>query len=338
MVIRPQLGDIGPMDLSRFDDCIDAGILAGRKAVPQIKRLILDKRFEQWLRVKRIQKNEEAVYALYASGRGERSLNFFVSGVRAADSPEDQKIARWLSDIDHAIRKRGLQRHAGFAYGSIWPIMRRAIGQYDLAASGNMSLLLAGRPRPGRARQIFHTKLGNMRMALGRIMSARSRAYDDALHDSPKDWDANLARARAFVAADIDQRAIESYERCIKLRPSGRGAIRRSWPVFMKMQGFLGKALAFVLRDRQRSPASDPKPVQIYLHMADCYVHAKKYRAMAVSASVRKRKARAPASGLRCAPGRDLSEFWGYAQRRRSRGKKRLKRGISKRDDVRLKA
>ncbi len=45
VVIRPKMGDIGPMDLARSDESIDAGILAGRKAVPEIKRLILDKSF-----------------------------------------------------------------------------------------------------------------------------------------------------------------------------------------------------------------------------------------------------------------------------------------------------
>src|SRR5262245_2806222 len=45
IVIRPQMGDIGAMDLSRSDECIDAGTLASRRAVPGIKRLILDKRF-----------------------------------------------------------------------------------------------------------------------------------------------------------------------------------------------------------------------------------------------------------------------------------------------------
>jgi len=50
VVIRPKLGDMGAMDLSRSDECIDAGIVAGRRAVPDIKRCILDKRFESMLR------------------------------------------------------------------------------------------------------------------------------------------------------------------------------------------------------------------------------------------------------------------------------------------------
>ena len=54
VVIRPQLGDIGAMDLSRSDECIDSGILAGRQAVPQIKRLILDKRISEWMRINKV--------------------------------------------------------------------------------------------------------------------------------------------------------------------------------------------------------------------------------------------------------------------------------------------
>ena len=50
VVIRPAMDDIGAMDLSRSDECINAGILAGRRAVPDIKRLILEKRFEQLLK------------------------------------------------------------------------------------------------------------------------------------------------------------------------------------------------------------------------------------------------------------------------------------------------
>jgi len=54
VVIRPRLNDVTMMDLSRSDDCIDAGTLAGRRAVSEIKRLILDKRFEQLLAASRV--------------------------------------------------------------------------------------------------------------------------------------------------------------------------------------------------------------------------------------------------------------------------------------------
>ena len=49
VVIRPKMGNIGAMDLSRSDECIDAGIVAGRRAVPEIKKYILDQRFNRLL-------------------------------------------------------------------------------------------------------------------------------------------------------------------------------------------------------------------------------------------------------------------------------------------------
>jgi NTE family protein len=49
VVIRPKMGNIGAMDLTRSDECIDAGIVAGRRAVPEIKKFILDQRFHKLL-------------------------------------------------------------------------------------------------------------------------------------------------------------------------------------------------------------------------------------------------------------------------------------------------
>lgn len=49
VVIRPQLGDISAIDLTRSAECIDAGILAGRRAIPQIKQMLIDRSFDQLL-------------------------------------------------------------------------------------------------------------------------------------------------------------------------------------------------------------------------------------------------------------------------------------------------
>ncbi len=78
-----------------------------------------------------------------------------------------------------------------------------------------------------------------------------------------------MERARAFSAADINQRAIESYERCIRLKPQEEAPYEALAGVYEK-QGFLGKALALY----EKALARGPNP-QIYLHMADCYVHQK---------------------------------------------------------------
>lgn len=46
VVIRPRLGDISAVDLTRSAECIDGGILAARQAIPLIKQRILDKNFD----------------------------------------------------------------------------------------------------------------------------------------------------------------------------------------------------------------------------------------------------------------------------------------------------
>jgi NTE family protein len=52
-VIRPQLGDITAMDLARSAECIDAGNLATRHAVPGMKRVLIDKNLTEILRYSR---------------------------------------------------------------------------------------------------------------------------------------------------------------------------------------------------------------------------------------------------------------------------------------------
>ncbi len=46
IVIRPQLGDVGAMDIYRSQECIDAGIAATRRAIPGIKKLLIDRNFD----------------------------------------------------------------------------------------------------------------------------------------------------------------------------------------------------------------------------------------------------------------------------------------------------
>ena len=158
--------------------------------------------------------------------------------VTGAQTPEDPKITRWLSDIGRSS-ERG-------EFDTVQELRAKladyaaATGHYDVGAQ-QYELLLAG--RPGRAERVkLFTKLGHMRMALQNYGQAIG-AYDDALHDSPKDWDANLARARAFWAADINQRAIESYLRCIKIRPRDAAPYEEMASVYER-EGFFGKAAA----------------------------------------------------------------------------------------------
>jgi len=43
LVIRPNVQDITVVDLNRSRECIDAGVLAARRMVPQIKKYLIDR-------------------------------------------------------------------------------------------------------------------------------------------------------------------------------------------------------------------------------------------------------------------------------------------------------
>ena len=187
-----------------------------------------------------------------------------ISILYASGPDTDPKIAGLQARIDQLSEKGD--------YATVFQLRKQLAdyaagnGKYELAAR-QYELLLASRP-PRAERVKLFTKLGYMRMALGDYRGAIA-AYDDALHDGPKDWDANIARARAFAAAEINQRAIESYQQCIKLKPREAAPYAELGQVYEK-QGFLGKALD----QYSRALALEPKP-ETYLHMADCYVHQK---------------------------------------------------------------
>jgi tetratricopeptide (TPR) repeat protein len=124
--------------------------------------------------------------------------------------------------------------------------------------------------RPGRQdRVLFFTQLGKMYVALADYSRA-IRAFDDALHDKSKDWEANLERARAFSAIEMNRRAVESYERCIKLRPNAAAPLEELAAVFQR-QGFLDKALLYY----GKALKIEPKPETV-LRIADCHVYAKR--------------------------------------------------------------
>jgi tetratricopeptide (TPR) repeat protein len=239
-----------------------------------------------------------------------------------AEGAEDQKITHWLSDINHASEKGDFDTVQSLRMNLA--DYAADIGQYDLAAA-QYELLLAGRPR--RADRVrYFTRLGSVRMALQDYVRAIA-AFDDALHDRPKDWDANLKRARAFAAADINQRAIESYQRCIKLKPLEVAPYEELAEVYEK-QGLLGKALAYY----EKALVRDPKP-EIYLHMADCYVHQKNI-AQAVSL-LSQAKAQLPRADYDVRLG-DIYQSLGDMPRASSAWEAALT-ADPKRDDVRLK-
>lgn len=59
-VIRPQLGDISAMDLARSAECIDKGSLATRRAIPGIKRMLMDRNLDALFHFRKAPAHEKA--------------------------------------------------------------------------------------------------------------------------------------------------------------------------------------------------------------------------------------------------------------------------------------
>lgn len=47
-VIRPHVGDVSILELGRSQECIDAGLLAARSSLPELKKKILEESFNKW--------------------------------------------------------------------------------------------------------------------------------------------------------------------------------------------------------------------------------------------------------------------------------------------------
>jgi tetratricopeptide (TPR) repeat protein len=149
-----------------------------------------------------------------------------------------------------ALRFELAQRYAAAkAYG-------QAARQYEL--------LLASRPSK-RDRVSYFVELGKMRAADQNYGGAIA-AFQDALHDDPRSWDANLQLARAYDHAELNSKAIEVYKRCIVLRPSAHDAYAGIGHVYQQL-GFLNKAVL----NYQKAIKLEKRP-ETFLQLSDAYV------------------------------------------------------------------
>ena len=131
-----------------------------------------------------------------------------------------------------------------------------AISEYEL--------LLASRPSKAKRVRYF-TRLGQLQDQSENYGKAIA-AFQDALHDEPKAWDATLSLARTYVHSELYTNALDVYQRCLKFHPSERSVYQEMASVYQHL-GYLNKALAFY----EKALAIEPQP-EIYLGMADCYV------------------------------------------------------------------
>lgn len=125
-------------------------------------------------------------------------------------------------------------------------------------------LLLAG--RPGRRERVgYFLQLGKMREAL-QDYSGAIAAYQDALHDQPRDYQATIALARAYDKIDLSGRAVEYYRKGAALAPQDAKPLLLLADVYMRI-GYLSKAIESYQNALRLSPSADA-----YLGMVDCFV------------------------------------------------------------------
>jgi tetratricopeptide (TPR) repeat protein len=185
---------------------------------------------------------------------------FSVSRPARAETPQD-KIARWEQSIARASEAGNFsttqaQRRQLAAYCA-------SIGDYATAAK-HYELLLASRPGK-RERVSYFVQLGKMRDALKDYARAIN-AYQDALHDEPKDYEATLALARSYDKVDLSSKAVERYQKCIALNPKDVEPRLEIAGVYAKV-GYLNRAIAAYKKAIALTPRQEA-----YLGMADCYV------------------------------------------------------------------
>jgi tetratricopeptide (TPR) repeat protein len=139
----------------------------------------------------------------------------------------------------------------------------KALGRY-VDAAREYELLLSARPSKTE-RVKFFIELGRLRDASQDYSGAIS-SFQDALHDQPDSWDANLALARSYGKIELNSQAIDAYKHCILLRPKSEEGYQEIAGIYQHM-GYLNKAINFYQKAIKIKPQ-----VESYLGMADCYV------------------------------------------------------------------
>jgi tetratricopeptide (TPR) repeat protein len=172
-----------------------------------------------------------------------------------------EKVRGWQRAIERASEKGGTSRVLALRL----ELARYAAGSGDYAeAARQYELILAVRPGKKERVRLF-VELGKVRAALNEYSRAIG-AFQDALHDEPKDYEANIWLARGYAKVDLNSKAIEVYKRCITLDPKDSRA-RSELASLYQRTGYLGKAIAAY----KESITIDPAP-ESFLGLADCYV------------------------------------------------------------------
>lgn len=184
---------------------------------------------------------------------------FFPIGLRA------ETLQQRLDGLQHGIDSASELGRFDRVQALRLDLAREAAGakRYALAAR-QYELLLAARPGKRERVKLF-VELARMRRLSENFGGAIS-AYQDALHDDPKNWDANFELAQTNFQIDLNVAALSYYQRSLKIKPKSVDVYLGMAAVYQK-QGFLNKAI----KEYEKALKIQPRP-EIYLAMADCYL------------------------------------------------------------------
>jgi tetratricopeptide (TPR) repeat protein len=180
--------------------------------------------------------------------------------VQAAIVPFDTTERQLLSAIDRASENG----HEAEVRALRLELARQAtLNGYYFDAARQYELLLAARPAKKERVRLF-TELGRLRESTGDYVGAIA-AYEDARHDAPQTWEANLRLAEVYRHEGLYQQSEQVYLKCLLLRPNDLEA-RDGLGDLYRERGFLKQAIAVYSETLKRRPTAAS-----FTGLSECY-------------------------------------------------------------------
>lgn len=140
----------------------------------------------------------------------------------------------------------------------------RDAGAY-LTAARQYELLLASRP-PRHERVRFFIELGRMRESVQDYSGAIS-AYEDAIHDDAKSFDARMLLGYAYAKVDLYKPAEDAFVAAHKIRAKAHEPLQGVADLYAK-RGYPDKAITAY----RKALDLEPRQASATLGLADCYM------------------------------------------------------------------
>ncbi len=250
-------------------------------------------------------------------------MTTMLASLYAASAPAtDPTVLRLEQSIRRASEKGRL--------GDVWMLRReladhaRRMGAYGEAVR-QYELLLASRPPKAERVKLF-IELGRMREAVLDYRGA-IRAYEDALHDNRKSFEAHMLLGKVYTHSDLYKQGVDSFQAAQAL-DSGSSQPHQALGDAYARRGYLEKAI----HAYEDALSRDATLVSAYLGLADVYARMSNFTQ--AEETLQRAETMAPAAEYQVRLGL-LHRRQGRLKKARETWEKALGND-PKRDDVRL--